>query len=1116
MTTAYIKLDDRNHVLKRTSMYIGSSVLGDYDDYVYEDDMIIKKTIQASNGLLRVFLEPLYNAVDNKERSKKEDIKMSRIDINIDKETNRITIKNDGAVIPIEMHKEEKCNNHTLLFSHFKTSSNYNDDSKRENISGVNGLGVKLTNIFSKEFTVSAVDPNNKKSFSQTWKNNMEIVEAPIITKSSLKKGYTSVSFILDLPRFGLTKLTDDIINLFHRYVIDVAMITGISTYYNNELVKTKTLLQYAKLFSKKEEEVDDNVEEKTTTTMSSKTTSTASKTSVIKDKFLSIETEDCNVILTQSSNSFEAISFVNGCFTISNGIHVNSWAEVIFRPIVDKFNSKNKDSQITINDVKKFFRLFVVCCVDKPVFESQSKHRLDAPKIKAVIDEKKIKSILRWPIIDEIENLIFNKDLKKLKLTERKKGFVKIEGLDDANNVDSKKGTECSLILCEGLSAKTFAVQGISQGVFNKKSRDWFGIYPLRGKILNVRNVKLTKIIDNKVVQNIVNAIGLQYNTDYTVEANFKKLRYGRVICLFDQDTDGMHIGGLLLNIFDTLFPTVFLRNKSFITCMQTPVVRAVKVEKGKDKLFYNLQDFEDFKKSYTKNFVSKYYKGLGTSSQKEVKETFGKKMNEYVYDKDAKKSMEKAFDVENADIRKKWIGETTTVKPLIWKKADDAEIQQQTITHFIDNQLVLYSRDNCVRCIPFLIDGLKESQRKVLCGAMMKNLDTEMKVSQLAGYISEHTDYHHGENNLLDTIIKMAQTFINSNNIPYFTQGGNFGSRISNGDDAASARYIFTSLQKITKIIFNVIDENIIEYNYDGEIKIEPKFYIPILPMILINGAQGIGTGWSTNIPLYNPKDMIELVKEWIETDDLKETEILPFYNGFKGHIYKKDKIYTTGILQDNVITEIPIGMSIDGFKEILIDLQEQKKINSFINKSDTDTIYFEVIPSDGFIVSLESLKLISTISTSNMVLFDTNNIIRKYNTIFDIIKEFCEFRLPFYDKRKEYLLGIYKPKLEMLKNKKRFLTDVISGTYSLSDTNKKSKSVEVMNIELEKSKFLKINNSFDYLLDLNIKSMTSERVLKLEKEISELEKLISDLEPKTNKMLWLEDLELLKNDF
>ena len=633
----YKTLDQRKHVLLRPDMYIGSIKFSETEYYaaVSEENKENEKTnyiISKKNGLINpglhsIFIEILSNAIDNKWRSSSSDTPCTKIKTSID-ENGYITVWNDGLTIPIEINEETGLYNPELIFGRLLTSSNY-DDTEERMTSGKNGLGSKATNIFSKEFSVKIFDPESGHQYVQTWKNNMEEKDKPKITNPKQKNGYTQISFLPDYEKFGCDNLNKEMRELFLKNIIDTAMITGVSVYYNDEKIPVKTLKDYSLLY--------DNV------------------------NTVNFETKDSEVVLAENrkADEFSAISFVNGIETFHGGVHVEKWTDALLRPILEKINSgvKKGGSPLSLRDIKPYFRLFLKCDIPNPIFTSQEKSKLASPDVSVESPlTKHITTIMKWPIIEQIKNLLKSRELLTLKKTEKKKGFVKIDGLDPANLAGTKNSDECSLILCEGDSAKTFAVKGIQTGVYNKKGRDYFGIYPLRGKCLNVRNSNIATISKNKEINDVIKALNIRYGVDYMDDEQYETLAYGRVIILTDSDVDGYHICGLLLNFFHKLFPSVLERNPSFITCMRTPIVR---IYYPKNELvFYTLEDFKKYQQENpNKKGEIKYFKGLGTNSNKEIENSFGKKMIEFIKDEETDNTMDKVFHSKFSDQRKKWL---------------------------------------------------------------------------------------------------------------------------------------------------------------------------------------------------------------------------------------------------------------------------------------------------------------------------------------------------------------------------------------------------------------------------------------------------------------------------
>ena len=1114
----YQKKDPLEHVLDRPDMYVGSTRLRSSDEFTAEKDndgnfTIVKNTIKCSPAILRIFVEALSNAIDNVERSDKSSNKCTYIKVNINQETGVISIQNDGEIIPVEIHETENCYIHSMIFGQMLTGSNYNDEEERL-VSGRNGLGIKLCNIFAKEFEVEGVDPINNKKLVQCWTNNMKETEGPKITSSKLKRGYTKVTWKTDLVRFGMKKLSDEIVKLYSKYVLDSAMLSKIKVYLNESLINVKTLSDYSKLYD----------------------TST--------DEKLHIKMGSCEVVLTPSK-TFEAISFVNGVYTKLGGQHVESWCETLFRPLVDKFNGKDKkvktkSPKINISDVKQFFRIFVVAQLDRPEFDSQDKNKLESPEVVSEIKKTHLNAINKWSVIEQIEEIIRAKEMVVLKKTEKSSVKTKIEGYDRANKAGTKDSDKCALYITEGLSAKTYVVCGIKEGLFDRKGRDYNGILPIRGKLLNVRDKSATIISGNKVICSIIQTLGLKHGIDYTNDDNFKKLNYGRLVIVADADTDGIHIEGLIINFIHSLYPSLLERGESFIISLKTPIAR-VKLSRAKDRLFYDERSFNKWLSEQTGKVDTKYYKGLGTTKAEDVPDTFGKKLVEFKTDDNTFESMQKAFHKKYADSRKEWIGCYNPNNTLFsLDKVDD--VHTMGITDFIDGELIKFSHADCARSIPNGIDGLKESQRKILYAVKKRKLSytgKSLKVAQLAGYTAEHANYHHGENNLLGTIIGMANEFPGTNNIPLLYRDGQFGTRLEGGDDAANGRYIFTKMDALTELLYRSEDEPLLkQVNDDGDL-VQPEFYIPILPMILVNGClAGIGTGWSCNVPCFNPKDIIEAIKVWLDNDGevvisdpdspgeliSMLPEFKPWYRGFKGEIEENgdNRFITYGIVEETgkrnevQIKELPIGMWTSKFVEFCEDLKSNKAIKDVSNYS-TPTDVSLIIKEDpskenkkAINCNPDTLKMHSYLYTSNMVVFDENNQINKFKTVDDILCKFCCTRYLYYKKRKAHQIDNLERILRYLGNKERFVKEVVEGEIDIM--NIPENTIITTLIERgydEDPKKKEDEGGYDYLLRMPVRSFTAEKVKQLQNDIKSNKEVLDKLVITTEKEMWISEL-------
>jgi DNA topoisomerase-2 len=927
-------------------------------------------------------------------------VECKKIKVDIDPQTAEIVIWNDGQTIPLEMNEATHLYNPELIFGNLLTSSNYNDEEERLS-SGRNGLGVKLTNVFSKEFQVECGD--GEKVYKQTWTGHMRKVSKPKI-KTKKNTGFTCIRFIPDLELFGMEKLDDTMIGLFHKTCVDMSMVTNLPVLLNGEKIHIKSLKDYALLYPQKEE----------------KPLSITWNNNDLQKK----KGEELEVVICPSfDEEFHDVAFVNGMYTKEGGAHVDTVASEFCKGLLTKINKGRTTNLFTVKDVRPQFMIFVRAVLVNPTFSNQNKTRLQSPTPKVEVDAKFIQTVCsKWDFMEKMNDISKAREFISLKKTEKKRGgFKRIEGLDHANKQGTKESKDCTLILCEGLSARTYAMKGAIQvGWDDKKGRDYWGVFPLRGKILNVLNASTSAISGNREVTSIIQALNLKYKTDYTKAENFDTLSYGRVMILTDADTDGIHIASLIINMFYVLFKSLLQREEPFLYLMMTPVAKIFPTS-SQPLTFYNDFDYQkELEKLTGKRFTVRYYKGLGTSNDQEIKDTFGVKVVSFQLDKEAEKNLTMVFSKNEADERKRWM---ERYDPESYTNPENV----YDISTFINQDHIRFSIDDCKRNIPNLVDGLKWSQRKIMFTVFKRNLTftgKSMKVAQLAAATAETSNYHHGEVSLQDTIVKLAQDFTGSlNNVPLLFKDGQFGSKSSMGKDAANARYIFTKMMKYTRILYPETDDDLLTYTLDDGLKVEPDFYIPILPMILVNGIRvGIGTGWSCSLPSHNPLEVVQCIRNWMnDKDGYRLPELTPYFNGFTGRIEKIDKhkyrCYGS-IVEDEQsgkkrkktethrITEIPVDCSIDKMKEILETLYEEKKLKSLKNYSTANKVDFHFTPSDLFKPSIEKLNLSSDINLTNIVLFNDGKI-KKYHTLHEIFIEFCKKRYALYGVRKQKLI-------------------------------------------------------------------------------------------------------------
>lgn len=1075
-TAKYQKFTQLEHILARPDTYVGSLEKEIEKQWILNPDStaMIQQTVVHIPGLFKIFDEILVNAIDQCS----VDSTVDAIKVNIDSASGTISVLNTGKGIPVEIHEKEQMYIPEMIFGNLLTSSNYDDNEKRTT-GGRNGYGAKLANIFSTEFTVETYDVNSQKLYSQTWKDNMKIKGEPEIKKKKLSKGFAKFTFTPDLARFKMKKLDKDIIAMFEKRVHDACACTPatVNVFLNDKKLNFKSFEKYIDLYI-----------------------------GAKKDTLRVYDSgKRWDVAIAHSNDGFKQVSFVNGIATTVGGSHVDHVVKQVITKLTDKLTLKNANHNVKPNFIKDHLFVFVKATLENPSFSSQTKTECTS-KVSSFgsrfdADEEFMKKVHKLGIMDDALALAKHKELRDLSKTDGKKRTTlkNVPKLDDANKAGSNQSHKCTLILTEGDSAKAFAIAGLSI-----VGRDYYGVFPLRGKLLNVREATAKQLVDNAEINALKQILGLQQNKVYN---SVNELRYGKIMILTDADVDGSHIKGLIVNFVHHFWPS--LLNTEFITAMVTPVIKASRSNTVHS--FYTLPDFNVWKEANgTQGWNIKYYKGLGTSTSSEAKEYFkdlGTNIIHYHSDPETQSSIELAFKKENADKRKTWILEGIEAKETL-----DFNQKQVSYNTLINKDLIWFSISDVQRSIPSMMDGLKPSQRKVIY-ACRKRSNKEIKVSQLAGYVSTETAYHHGEQSMMGTIIQLAQDYVGSNNMNLLLPNGQFGTRLLGGKDAASPRYIFTRLSEHAVSMFHHDDDALLTYLDDDGQKIEPQYFVPKIPLVLVNGAEGIGTGYSTSVPCYNPEDIKENINRIL--DNKGQKPMLPWYKNFKGKIVDNGSgTYTTyGVYNLErrylTITELPIGRWTQDFKEHL-DKMIDINIEGFENHSTDHSVRFRIELKPEYSKKLDEpmiikdFKLSTNLSIKNMHLFDSNNNIAKYASPLDIISEFVQVRLEFYAERKKHLLSNYQHSLDILSNKIRFVRKICDEDIIIF----KKKKNEI-NALLKSHKFTEFDGSYDYLLNMKIYTFTYELIEEMKAKQTKLNEAISTLKSTTPSAMWKQEL-------
>ncbi len=1117
LSTKYQQKTDKQHILDNPDTYVGSIEKIDCNNWIYnkEKNIIEEKSISYIPGLYKLFDEGIVNCRDHVIRMSQaiksgQDncLPVNNIDVTIN-DDDSISMFNDGNGIDVALHPEYNIWIPELIFGHLRTSTNYNKNEKKI-VGGKNGFGFKLVLIWSTWGSIETIDHVRGLKYYQEFSNNLDKISEPKITKCK-SKPYTKISFKPDYERFGLAGLSPDVKALFAKRVFDISAVTdkNLKVKLNSSLIPVKNFLQYVDLYIGKKEDTPRVYE-------------------------LANERWEYCVALSKSQE-FQQVSFVNGIHTQKGGRHVDYILNQITKKLVE-YIEKKKKVKVSPNSIKEQLILFVRCDIENPAFDSQTKDFMNTPVGKfgssVSITDKFVEKIAKIGVMDAACAITEVKETKVAKKTDgtKSKNLKGIPKLVDANWAGTDKSGQCMLLLCEGDSAKAGIISGLSS-----TDRNTIGVFPLKGKVMNIRGESIKKINENKEIAEIKKILGLELGREYNTQDEInKKLRYGKVLFMTDQDLDGSHIKGLCINLFQCTWPSL-AKVSGFIGFMNTPILKAKKY--NQELKFYNDGEFEAWKKDITdfNTWKIKYYKGLGTSTGKEFKEYFEeKKIVGFNHTGDiSDNSIDMVFNKKRADHRKDWLGEYDRELYL------DTNTTNINYEDFINRELIHFSKYDCDRSIPNLMDGLKISLRKILFSAFKKNLHSEIKVAQFTGYVSEQSCYHHGEASLNQAIVGLAQNFVGSNNINLLVPSGQFGTRLQGGKDSASERYIFTYLNKITRKIFPDSDDQVLKYLLDDGYLVEPQFYVPIIPMVLVNGSKGIGTGFSTEILCYNPKDIISYLKAKLN-NLIPEMEFIPYYQGFKGSVEKiasnkflfKGKYEKIGADKIRII-ELPIGFWTQDFKELLETLQENsdkdgKKITAIVKDYDDmskdTTIDFTITLSKGKLDELESqksehdcngvhkvFKLSSNSSSTNMNLFDANDKLKKYDQVQDIIDDYFITRLEYYNLRKNNIINMLEKQLLILKNKKKYIESLLNDEL---DLRKKKKDQIIEMLEKEGYDNIDEDNEYKYLLKMPMDSVSEENVDKITNDYLKKESELLNTRNKQIEKMWLDELIELEN--
>lgn len=1153
----YEMLDELEHILTRPDTFVGSVDLQTLDHALVFDsaqqEFVCRESIVWCPALCKLCDELLVNVADHKTRYPGL-VKKCKVSIDVD--TGEFKIWNDGPGIDVEIHEDWGVYKVQGIFGNLRSSSNFNDEETRYT-GGRNGYGAKLANVFATRFTVETCD--GIKRYKQTWTTNMSTVGKPSIrTPASAKpKPFTQITFVPDWTRFGsgVDQWTPDMLLWISSRCVELSGTKPkLEVTFQGTKLPVKGFRSYSKAIGR----------------------------ALVPEYTMAVCTVNkrWEVGLAASPGAQSVVrAYVNSIATPKGGTHVRHVRNQLVKYIKTQLKKKYTRLRPSNAMVESNLMLMINAMIPNPKFGSQTKEELTSPASKfgvkcAFTDAQLAKLVREANVVDILAERAKGTVYETSKFTDAKKAkVVHVDKLDDAVWAGGTKSSKCTLILTEGDSAKALAVSG-----FSVVGRQSYGVFPLRGKPLNVRNASKDQLAKNKETLNIVKILGLRQDVDYRIAKNRASLRYGRLVIMADQDDDGTHIKSLVLNFVAVFNPTLLAI--PFLFQFVTPVIRA---RKGKQvKSFYTRPEYNKWARRITPENLNKwkikYYKGLGTSSATEAREYFrdlarhlepfdqvdvaqeytsldvlfpsskkrgasraredgggggGSKESAEVLDTstwDGRQWMEMAFDGTLAHLRKQWLSETPV------PTEDPPTTQLVRYDEFFQYPYRLFCQLAIVRAIPHVMDGFKESQRKIFWAACNRS-NSEVKVEIFAGAVSDVSSYHHGATSLAGAIVGMAQNYTGSNNLNLLQPIGQFGTRIAGGKDSASTRYIFTKLDPVSRAIFPAADDAVLQYHVDEGNAIEPHYYVPVIPMNLVNGTDGISIGWSSRIPTFDPLVLLEVIERYLATDTWDFAPLLvPWTRGFKGTYVAVNvdelKFDTVGIIQmvgtkTLEITELPVGKWTDPYISFARQHTLTKSGNppdNVINLSTETTVHIQIVlhrdvaaqyaakqaqlsDADFTALLVKDWKLTSTVwmNPKTAILLDRHGCPKSF-TVQDILEVHAAARLDLYETRKRYLLDAYRAEMPVWTRKVRFLQCLLDDTLVVRKRPLADIQASMTDLEFPASTHAE-------LLKLPLSIQTAETVELWTQKLNQIEAAIVKLEAQTAKELWSIDLSVLK---
>lgn len=1170
------QLTDLQHAKgeRSSNMYLGSTKNQSVETWALEEKKFVQVDLEYPPGLYKIVDEVIVNALDHCDNFPK---KVTDIKISFDKKTGEVCVWNNGPGMPIvevENVQGKKMWNPQMIAAEFRAGDNFDDHERTTG--GVNGLGLKLTNAFSDYLILETYDEKKKTLYKQKFEDRLEKINEPILEKpknTKSMKPFTSITFMPAYSVFYKKKLTKE--NLKHLYLLfksrayHAAACSTATVSFNDKPIPISGFSDYVSLYLP-----DPTAHPRYFTKM------TSSKDDLVWD-----------ICIAPSDAKFQHISLINGMFIGSGGNHIKHIQNLLVENLKSKIEKevlKLSGGKFNKNIIFNNLFVFMKGKVKGPNFSGQRKDKLDTP-----VDDLKhfeFKKADYQRIWEVLQNYIMQTIAPNMETKTRvNRGTVNAAKYERAKYAGHKtKSKDCMLFVAEGDSAKGV----VSAGITNKKnslSYDYCGVYSVQGVIVNARKEHKEVVIKSKKVwiptkkfqeseriQTLFKIMGLDVNKTYKTKEERDTLRYGCIVGATDQDEDGKgQIFGLIMNLFMFLWPN--LVKHGYVKRLNTPIVRLYpKQKKQKVMSFYTVPEFEKYLEKNNidiQKYKVEYYKGLSSHSSKEIENmfsdnVFNKMLHTYQLDKEAMKKIEIYFG-NDTDIRKEALATPVDKEPSPGPLID--------VTEQLDIDTKSYQRDNIIRKLPHLCDGLVQSRRKVLYAARKVFGRTNatnkiMKVGVFSGKVISEAMYHHGDASLNETISKMAQTFIGGRVLPYLSPKSLMGNANMNGKDSGAARYVKVNLnQRLVYQVFPPEDDWILKYvDEDGE-QAEPQYYLPIIPTSVMENMSLPATGWKIQMWARDYRDVIKNVRDLITGKIKSAKPMRVFVPNCSDQEYSKviktvgNKRYSIGVYEkgdtpDSIcITRMPLQM-FSGLEKEDFKSKTNESDRYWINKDQVADIQDDTT-DDGKYVSVKiqlkpgGLKYIrdnygnenfdcyieyfglKQSLSSNLNMIDEQGYVREYKKYDKIVDDWFQLRKQLYEERIDREIILTKLRILYYKNLIRF--NKIYETYGINNKTPEEKAIAILTDEkyqtfnktiLENPKYTKTEDlediilrgdksSYNYLLDLSLRQLTKKHYEDRKKKLKELEEYLKELEDEDNNKyfkgsgVWLKELDALE---